>query len=53
MHSIRKIRRITIGRTWVYIGTGGTHECVPVYGLILTIPTYWFTDEKWSAISQT
>lgn len=25
MHSLREIRRITIGRTWVYIGTGGTH----------------------------
>ena len=52
MHSLREIRRITIGRTWVYIGTGGTHECVP-YERILTIPTYWFTDEKWKAIFQT
>ena len=29
MRSLRKIWRVTIGRTWVFIGTGGTHKCVP------------------------
>ena len=37
MHSLRKIRRVTIERTWEVIGTGGMHKCIP-YERSLQIP---------------
>ena len=39
MHSLRKIRRVTIERTWEVIGTGGMHECIP-YETSLQIPIW-------------
>ena len=41
MHSLRKIRRVTIERTWEVIGTGGMHECIP-YGTSRQIPICLF-----------
>ena len=37
MHSLRKIRRVTIERTREVIGTGGMHKCIP-YERSLQIP---------------
>ncbi len=39
MHSLRKIRRVTIGRTWEVIGMGGRSKSVP-YERSLQIPIY-------------